>query len=156
MFLFHLRILGPSLNTLKALRIHCSFYSEHVPFLSLDHLYPFGFQVWIHRKRMKRKVGLFLGRRRTTWNTTEITTLRLCHDLHHGSPSSPFVCCLFPVSVWSSCLPFPSVFFVHGHGYSRQQVAPGESRCSYQPLYKASGSPVTYRQIILSAWAALS
>ena len=28
---------------------------------------------------MKRKVGLFVGGRRTSWNTTEIATLRLCH-----------------------------------------------------------------------------
>ena len=31
---------------------------------------------------MKRKVGLFLGGRRTAWNTTEIATLRLRHFLY--------------------------------------------------------------------------
>ena len=31
---------------------------------------------------MKRKVGLFLGERRTAWNTTEIATLRLRHFLY--------------------------------------------------------------------------
>ena len=68
------------------------------------------------------------------------------------------VCCLFPVSVCSSCLPLPCLcsWCMDVVSLSLWQAAPGETPPLINLLHKVPWSPATRRQIILSAWAVLS
>ena len=84
-----------------------------------------------------KKKGIIM-RQKMSWFTSWQPLFFLC--------LLPFPCvCLILLS------PPPLSVFVHGRGYSLWQVVPGESLPTNQPLHKASGSPVTHRQIILSA-----